>query len=140
MIGFSFILGALATFVLALPPAPLYSTCDYPPSYLISKDPTCAQGAAADDPRFNCHGARFVRSAGFYMRCDDHSDCYRNREPNDWCHLPEFFHWSFGGCHCDKKIRSCVMERKNDFTKEYQWAYCTPQREFTCNALGRCSS
>ncbi|WKY08073.1 hypothetical protein Q1695_007516 [Nippostrongylus brasiliensis] len=43
---------------------------------------------------FNCHGARFIASNGYFQPCNRHSHCYASREPTDWCILPHHLRWT----------------------------------------------
>uniref|UniRef100_A0AC35F349 Uncharacterized protein n=1 Tax=Panagrolaimus sp. PS1159 TaxID=55785 RepID=A0AC35F349_9BILA len=106
-----------------LPPAPK----------LLKRNKRCIGGTnISTDPTLNCHGSKFNRSMGFFQACSRHSHCYSSREPSDWCLINEDFMWTNSGCHCDRKIGSCLIERYIVGSYQLQWAYCVPKNEFFC--------
>uniref|UniRef100_A0A0K0CU32 Phospholipase A(2) n=1 Tax=Angiostrongylus cantonensis TaxID=6313 RepID=A0A0K0CU32_ANGCA len=45
------------------------------------------------------------------------------------------------GCHCDRKLGSCVIERYDYKNRHLQWSYCTPKNEFYCaTQINHCDS
>ncbi|KAE9550861.1 hypothetical protein FO519_005923 [Halicephalobus sp. NKZ332] len=104
-----------------------------PPAMSLKLHKQCVTGEKInDDPTLDCHGAKFNRSMGFFQPCSRHSHCYASREPSDWCLISTDFMWTNWGCHCDKKIGSCVIERYSRHDRGLQWAYCVPKTEFYC--------
>ncbi|TKR82518.1 hypothetical protein L596_016234 [Steinernema carpocapsae] len=106
-----------------------------PPASHLKMDRSCVQSDdVKHDSRFDCRGAKFQVSRGFFQPCSQHAHCYDSREPSDWCVMAPEFMWTNWGCHCDKKLGSCIIERFNRRSQEMQWAFCTPKREFYCES------
>uniref|UniRef100_A0A7E4VXN5 Secreted protein n=1 Tax=Panagrellus redivivus TaxID=6233 RepID=A0A7E4VXN5_PANRE len=102
-----------------------------PPPAHLKQSRHCVQGDELN-PMYDCHGAKFNRTMGFFQPCSRHAHCYNSREPSDWCLISNDFMWTNWGCHCDKKIGSCVIERYSRWDQQTQWAYCVPKNEFYC--------
>ncbi|KAK0405691.1 hypothetical protein QR680_018140 [Steinernema hermaphroditum] len=106
-----------------------------PPTSHLKMDKSCVMTAdVKNDSRFDCQGAKFQVSRGFFQPCSQHSHCYDSREPSDWCVMAPDFTWTNKGCHCDKKLGSCIIERFNRRSHDMQWAFCTPKKEFYCES------
>ncbi|EYC32828.1 hypothetical protein Y032_0002g1112 [Ancylostoma ceylanicum] len=104
-----------------------------PPIQHLIQDRHCVSGGHyTNNSQFNCHGAKFVSSNGYFQPCNRHSHCYHAREPTDWCVLAPHHRYTNWGCHCDRKLGSCVIERYDYKQRQLQWAYCTPNNEFYC--------
>ncbi|CAI4229193.1 unnamed protein product [Auanema sp. JU1783] len=103
-----------------------------PPMSTINDTLTCIKGYGSNST-INCNGARFVKTRGFYQPCSRHSHCYKSREPSDWCIMSSNYRWMNAGCHCDKKLKSCLIERYDSETRGHEWAYCVPNSEFFCD-------
>ncbi|UMM39491.1 hypothetical protein L5515_016530 [Caenorhabditis briggsae] len=111
----------------------------FPPTN-IYRAPDCVPDITSENPNFDCQGGHFVRTAGISMPCTADHDCMENMEPNEWCNSERNgFQWAASGCHCDLKLKTCIMQRFDRNYNEIQWAFCTPRNRFRCEVSDHCS-
>ncbi|EFO97291.1 hypothetical protein CRE_16790 [Caenorhabditis remanei] len=111
----------------------------FPPVNIYSSH-GCVQDATSQNPNFDCLGGHFVRTAGINMPCETDHDCFSNMEPNEWCYSEkQGYQWTTAGCHCDMKLKSCIVQRFDKSYNEIQWAFCTPRNRFKCELIDHCS-
>uniref|UniRef100_A0A0N5AUB0 Secreted protein n=1 Tax=Syphacia muris TaxID=451379 RepID=A0A0N5AUB0_9BILA len=103
------------------------------------------------NPNSDCYGAPYVPSDGIPQPCNEHADCYMMREPISWCRIVPAYSWtktdtvnpsraisnnlSYNfrkeGCHCDKKLQTCVVNRINQVGKK-EYTFCRPMQNWFC--------
>uniref|UniRef100_A0A8R1TN83 Uncharacterized protein n=1 Tax=Onchocerca volvulus TaxID=6282 RepID=A0A8R1TN83_ONCVO len=81
------------------------------------------------DSNYSTKG-RFVKSDGIKKPCYTHDNCYDQREPQSWCRLNKNQSWTDKGCFCNRKLNSCIIERRN--RGELEYTYCALAINWKC--------